>query len=75
MAMSLNYSVTMKNTGDVALTGVTVVDPLTGQTAAASRSRWASQVYNTSYAITQADLDGAATPVPTTTSTTPPRPT
>ena len=27
----LNYSVTVTNTGNVTLTGVTVVDPLTGQ--------------------------------------------
>ena len=28
----LNYTVTVTNTGNVTLTGVTVVDPLTGQT-------------------------------------------
>jgi uncharacterized repeat protein (TIGR01451 family) len=56
----LNYSVTIKNTGDVALTGVTVVDPLTGQNiVGVALAVGETKVYTSSYAITQADLDGA----------------
>ena len=60
--------------GDVALTGVTVVDPLTGQNiVGVALAVGETKVYTSSYAITQADLDGAGNAAPTTTSTTPPR--
>ena len=66
----LNYTVTVTNTGNVTLTGVTVVDPLTGQSIwGVTLAPGASQTYNTSYTLTQADLDGAATRAATTTST------
>ena len=57
----MNYTVTVTNTGNVTLTGVTVVDPLhrreniSGETLAARARR--AQIYNTSYTLTQADLD------------------
>ena len=55
----LNYTVTVTNTGNVTLTGVTVVDPLTGQNiSGVTLAPGASQTYNTSYTLTQADLDG-----------------
>jgi uncharacterized repeat protein (TIGR01451 family) len=54
----LNYTLTVTNTGNVELTGVVVTDPLTGQdisgvTLAAGESR----TYNTSYTLTQDDID------------------
>ena len=50
----------MTNTGNVTLTGVTVVDPLTGQNiTGVTLAPGASQTFNTSYTLTQADLDGA----------------
>ena len=56
----LNYTVTVTNTGNVTLTGVTVVDPLTGQNiSGVTLAPGASQTFNTSYTLTQADLDGA----------------
>jgi uncharacterized repeat protein (TIGR01451 family) len=56
----LNYSVTIKNTGDVTLTGVSVVDPLTGQNiTGVTLAVGQTKVYTSSYAITQADLNGA----------------
>jgi uncharacterized repeat protein (TIGR01451 family) len=56
----LHYTVTVQNTGNVTLTGVTVVDPLTGQNVSGvTLAPGASQSFNSSYAITQADLDGA----------------
>ena len=56
----LHYTVTVQNTGNLTLTGVTVVDPLTGQNASGvTLAPGASQSFNSSYAITQADLDGA----------------
>jgi uncharacterized repeat protein (TIGR01451 family) len=56
----LNYTVTVSNTGNVTLTGVTVVDPLTGQNiSSVTLAPGASQTFNTSYTLTQADLDGA----------------
>src|SRR6185295_7701483 len=55
----LNYTVTVTNAGNVTLTGVTVVDPLTGQSiSGVTLAPGASQTYNTSYTLTQADLDG-----------------
>jgi uncharacterized repeat protein (TIGR01451 family) len=56
----LHYTVTIKNTGDIALTGVTVVDPLTGQNLSGiSLAVGETKVFNSSYTLTQADLDGA----------------
>jgi uncharacterized repeat protein (TIGR01451 family) len=56
----LNYTVTVSNVGNVTLTGVTVVDPLTGQNiSGVTLAPGASQIFNTSYTLTQADLDGA----------------
>ena len=56
----LNYTVTVTNTGNVTLTGVTVVDPLTGQNiSGVTLAPGANQTFNTSYTLTQADLDGA----------------
>ena len=56
----LNYTVAVTNTGNVTLTGVTVVDPLTGQNVSGvTLAPGASQVFTTSYVLTQADLDGA----------------
>ena len=49
---------TVTNTGNVTLTGVTVQDPLTGLTQLiSSLGVGASQSYTTSYILTQADLD------------------
>jgi len=54
----LNYTVKVTNTGNVTLTGVTVVDPLTGQNiSGVTLAPGASQAFNTSYTLTQADLD------------------
>ena len=59
-ATCCNYTVTVTNTGNVTLTGVTVVDPLTGQNiSGVTLAPGASQTFNTSYTLTQADLDGA----------------
>src|SRR4029434_1783076 len=56
----LNYTVTVTNTGNVTLTGVTVQDPLTGQNiSGVTLAPGASQTFNTSYTLTQADLDRA----------------
>ncbi len=56
----LNYTVTVTNNGNVTLTGVTVVDPLTGQSiSGVTLAPGASQSYATSYVLTQADLDRA----------------
>ena len=56
----LHYTVTVTNTGNVTLTGVTVVDPLTGQNiSGVTLAPGANQVFNSSYTLTQADLDGA----------------
>ena len=52
------YTVKVTNTGNVTLTDVTVVDPLTGQNiSGVTLAPGASQTYNTSYTLTQADLD------------------
>ncbi len=54
----LNYTVTVTNTGNVTLTGVTVVDPLTGQNISdVTLAPGASQEFDTSYELTQDDLD------------------
>ena len=54
----LHYTVTVTNTGNVTLTGVTVVDPLTGQNiTGVTLAPGANQSYNTSYTLTQADIE------------------
>ena len=56
----LNYTVAVTNTGNVTLTNVTVVDPLTGQSiSGVTLAPGATNTYNTSYTLTQADLDRA----------------
>ncbi len=56
----LNYTVTVTNTGNITLTGITVIDPLTGQSVSgATLAPGAHQDFNTSYTLTQADLDHA----------------
>ena len=56
----LNYTVRVTNTGNVTLTGVTVVDPLTGQNiSGVTLAPGAFNDYPTSYTLTQADLDKA----------------
>src|SRR5262249_15700502 len=55
----LNYTGTARNTGKVTLTGVTVTDPLTGQNiSGGTLAAGASQDFNSSYTLTQADLNG-----------------
>jgi uncharacterized repeat protein (TIGR01451 family) len=55
---SLNYSINVYNAGTVTLTNVTVVDDLTGLSQTiASLAPGANQLYQTSYKLTQADLD------------------
>ncbi|KAI9549781.1 LOW QUALITY PROTEIN: putative leukotoxin translocation ATP-binding protein LktB-like [Daphnia sinensis] len=55
---SLNYSINVYNAGTVTLTNVTVVDDLTGLSQTiASLAPGANQLYQTSYTLTQADLD------------------
>ncbi|WP_081610482.1 DUF7507 domain-containing protein, partial [Mariniradius saccharolyticus] len=54
----LNYTIVVTNTGNVTLSNVVVVDPLTGlNQTIASLAPTASQNFNTSYVVTQADLD------------------
>ncbi|MBK8275917.1 MAG: hypothetical protein IPK92_08750 [Nitrospira sp.] len=55
----INYNVKVSNTGNVTLTGVTVVDPLTGQNISAETiAVGASQDFASTYTISQADVDG-----------------
>ena len=57
----LNYVFTVKNEGSVTLTNLTVVDDLTGTIESlASLAPGATVVYNSSYVLTQADLDSNA---------------
>ena len=54
----LNYRVFVTNTGNITLTGVTVVDPLTGQNLSGiTLAPGTSQSFASSYTLTQADLD------------------
>ncbi len=54
----LNYTVTVTNTGNVNLTGVTVQDPLTGlDIAGVTLGVGESVTYDTSYTLLQSDLD------------------
>jgi uncharacterized repeat protein (TIGR01451 family) len=54
----LNYTVTVRNAGNVTLTNVTVVDPLTGQNVTLpTLAPGATQTFNTSYTLTQVDLN------------------
>ncbi|MGV3512808.1 MAG: beta strand repeat-containing protein [Novosphingobium sp.] len=53
-----NYSIKVTNTGNVTLTNVTVVDPLTGQNiTGVTLAPGASASYATTYTLTQTDLD------------------
>jgi uncharacterized repeat protein (TIGR01451 family) len=58
----LSYNIHVANTGDVTLTGVTVVDPLTGGVAASGLTLGvgASTDISTSYTITQGDVDAGS---------------
>jgi uncharacterized repeat protein (TIGR01451 family) len=57
----LNYVFTVKNEGSVTLTNLTVVDDLNGMSESlASLAPGATVVYNSSYVLTQADLDSNA---------------
>jgi uncharacterized repeat protein (TIGR01451 family) len=57
----LNYTVVVTNTGNVTLSNVVVVDPLTGlNQTIASLAPTASQSFNTSYTIVQSDLDNGS---------------
>ena len=54
----LNYRVVVTNTGNVTLTDVTVVDPLTGQNVSGlTLAPGESKEYETTYILKQADLD------------------
>jgi hypothetical protein len=56
----INYRVTVENTGNVTLTGVSVVDPLTGQNVSGIvLAPGESQSFESSYTIMQDDLNGA----------------
>ena len=56
----LNYRVSVTNTGNVTLTNVTVVDPLTGQNVSGvTLAPGASQDFDSTYMLTQEDLDRA----------------
>ena len=55
----INYNVKVSNTGNVTLTGVTVVDPLTGQNISAETiAVGAFKDFASTYTISQADVDG-----------------
>src|SRR4029077_10741603 len=55
----LHYTVRVTNTGNVTLTGVTVTDPLTAQNdSITTLAPGESRSFNSSYTLTQADLDG-----------------
>jgi uncharacterized repeat protein (TIGR01451 family) len=57
----INYVFTVNNPGSVTLTNLTVVDDLTGMSQSlASLAPGATVVYNSSYVLTQADLDSNA---------------
>jgi gliding motility-associated-like protein/uncharacterized repeat protein (TIGR01451 family) len=58
---TITYTITVTNTGNVTLTGVTVTDPLTGMNfTVASLAPGASEAFTEAYTITQADLDGGS---------------
>jgi uncharacterized repeat protein (TIGR01451 family) len=57
----INYTIVVQNTGNVTLSDIVVTDPLTGlNTTIASLTPGASQTFNESYTITQADLDAGS---------------
>jgi len=57
----VEYTLTVTNTGNVTLTNVTVVDPLTGLNQnAGTLNPGASAVINTTYVVTQADVDSGS---------------
>ena len=54
----LNYTITVKNTGSVTITNITVVDPLTGfEASIESLAPGEEEVFTTSYTITLRDLE------------------
>ncbi|MBU3694469.1 MAG: DUF11 domain-containing protein, partial [Rhodocyclaceae bacterium] len=54
----LNYKVTVSNTGNITLTGVTIKDPLTGQNiSGVTLTPGESKTYDSTYVLTQNDLD------------------
>jgi len=57
----VSYLITVTNTGNITLHDVTVMDPLTGLTVnGVTLAPGASESYETSYTLTQADLDSNA---------------
>jgi len=55
----INYNIKVSNTGNVTLTGVSVVDPLTGQNISAERIEVGTfKDFGSSYLISQDDVDG-----------------
>ena len=54
----INYTITVTNNGDVILTNINVTDPLTGlNQTIATLDPGESRTFNTTYSITQADID------------------
>jgi gliding motility-associated-like protein/uncharacterized repeat protein (TIGR01451 family) len=61
VGQEIEYTLIVENTGNVTLTNVTVSDPLTGlDETIASLAAGASQTFNESYTITQADLNNGS---------------
>ncbi|MBW6481056.1 MAG: DUF11 domain-containing protein, partial [Bacteroidales bacterium] len=57
----INYTIVIQNTGNVTLSNIVVTDPLTGlNTTIAMLAPGASQTFNESYTITQADVDAGS---------------
>jgi uncharacterized repeat protein (TIGR01451 family) len=57
----ITYTIVVENTGNLTITDISVTDPLTGLIATiASMEPGASQTYNETYTITQADLDNGS---------------
>ncbi|RBP06395.1 putative repeat protein (TIGR01451 family) [Roseiarcus fermentans] len=61
---TINYSIVATNTGGVTLTGLTVVDPLTGKTliSGASLAAGATDTFTTSYTVTAQDMSNDGNP-------------
>ena len=58
---TITYSIVVSNTGNVAITGIVVADPLTGLSATLpSLAAGASHTYTQTYTITQADIDAGS---------------
>jgi uncharacterized repeat protein (TIGR01451 family) len=57
----LSYTITVENTGNINITNINITDPLTGlNTTIATLAPGASQTFNESYTIIQADLDAGS---------------